>query len=1666
MNDEITVRPEELQTESGAGEFSVPLDALQAEAPKPAPPSNPFEAARNFLGKIHEVFQAKQAEQASQAQAAAQAQAKAEADPANWSSTRFRKDSPKPQTTQDQVMFDTVLQHKKDMEKSMVEKITGTGQEAAKLSPEQIGEQLGNHIIKSAIENPDKSLEAFQKALLGIHSIDILKSPGTDLSSTNPQTLGMQLVNSGIQEGLERPLAGLRAIAKETPIPEGFKKTFETFTKGLVDPQNYPPGTFAASLQNAGQQLRDDPKTPIWLKTLADPTVSGALGAAAEAGYYFGIPEAMGRLVTTGKVSLLKEAVGNFNKFAEAHGGESVTIPEDVYKQAVQNKDVFHVMDAYLKSKNLRMRIEAPSAADVSAAEQAGKKPPEQIVKMDVPVTKEVTAKPEEITAMPTNPAEAAKAASFDQHLEKNLQPQQQKEANFIRSNIGPFEAHYDQQVMKEYNVTTPNVVSADVAKTVLTPGREPFQAQMSVDRHEGSSAFAKMKYDELLKNPGDVLLMAGGSGAGKTTSLSDAGLKLNDYAAVYDSNMRSISSASRVIDKALASDPTRNVVIAYVDRNPITAFEEGVFQRFLGRPEHRIVPVETHIANYDSRMVIEKVIDKYKDNPRVDVRLVDNSGGKGAAQVVSLDALPPVRYNAAEIRSNLTQFLRRKFYELKSTPEGAIFNKQAFDTFLGQNTRAKGGGPGNVQARISEPRAARQTQKVIKAPASLIGHIRRSYGGINPASIRDFNLKEDFIQSGLLSVLNKKGGNFSRIAENLASEGVLHGYKEGDSESQALMDALKGKQLLKQKDYENEIAEREARLGQELYNQLTTSEKRIIDANQKSSRRSLFAKAKGQVLSDVSRRSESPRLGQPPNAGVRPVGKLPPVGKIPRSAGIKLTSGIDPGVDKFYAEDVKPALEQARAAAGIAKAFVQELGDAFVATFEPAKPVEKGLGSQAYSSVIRAFHTPDRALAEFDNTRAQTLDVNFEEAEKWFNKFSEKELRDFNLTRGEAEDPAAQALQAQAHNHLRAELKDPTVLALIKEASDYVYAMAKDNGLELRYMKDYFYGTYKNAGKVDEFLNHWMTTERFIKDKVFPTIADAAAYGLELRDQNPIRNIKSELRLVAIRTALLNLKNNVGSEPYAVETDKASDHQKLNWKAISEPLFRGLLFDPRYAKYVNGMLETNKVTQNKFVRFLRNTAYAFQQIKFFGSAFHMGNMVKASIAEQAGGVLNPQLKGIRQTIKAFQGLDKSDPQYLDYVNIGGGHRYSVESQAQELMSTAIDKIMRGNYLGGMLRLPLGAIQSKYIPGSPGFVRWMFDEYIPKLKFDSFRAQVTGKTKTLGRALTDGEKIDIIKQNQNFYGEMNERLFGRTGTMTSALRLLFQAPGYGEGNFRTAFKATKGDWRSAQFILYTILGTLFLSTLGTRLMTGKWPDPPKSKEDIRDLFKTKTTLTDGNGDPVFIDNMTYDKDYWTIFGNILTGHASKIPPELTNRIKGMVSTPAKILSDLTDLSFGKNLVDYKNDPIFFKTDSFPTKVKKFMIYEAQQAAPISFGTFKTTHEKGTSAPQAVLQSMIGYRTTSSEQVKDVKSKIQSVYDLKHAKDSAQGQLDKLYQENPSEAEKQMDAYNARVDQALKAAGVDKDNISLKIMKSLYVNNLKEKKPSKTTQHLREILTEA
>jgi hypothetical protein len=338
------------------------------------------------------------------------------------------------------------------------------------------------------------------------------------------------------------------------------------------------------------------------------------------------------------------------------------------------------------------------------------------------------------------------------------------------------------------------------------------------------------------------------------------------------------------------------------------------------------------------------------------------------------------------------------------------------------------------------------------------------------------------------------------------------------------------------------------------------------------------------------------------------------------------------------------------------------------------------------------------------------------------------------------------------------------------------------------------------------------------------------------------------------------------------------------------------------------------------------------------------------------------------------------------------------------------------------------------------FNNWLFSTYIPMIKtVKTMEAAGEFRLKN-GREMTDAELMDSIKEIQNLYGTMDERLFGRSGTVTSLMRFMFLAPGYAEGNLRTVmlsamkWKGNDKATRSRVNILNSFVLTGILATVGTMILKGKAPDPPETKDDVRDLFKIDTGRTDADGKRIMIDLMTFDRDYFDVYGKFLTGKGLEIPADLMKRMSGMKAPYVTLLKDMLAVFSGTAVYDWKDDKVWHLTDPVLVKVMKATVHTLETIEPISVSVFRQAKERKVDVVTAAVESMLGFRPAKSEQDLRDSRTMRKLYDLRDRREELFRVLDDT--DNPRGA---LDKYNRNV-QSIATSGIISSDVKQELGK--------------------------
>lgn len=245
-----------------------------------------------------------------------------------------------------------------------------------------------------------------------------------------------------------------------------------------------------------------------------------------------------------------------------------------------------------------------------------------------------------------------------------------------------PIEAAYFDRLANDYTglaAEYAQLPSTDGGRILNTDDAREMSPEYRADRtrsadvHEPSSAFVKQMYAEKLSKPtppgkdNTVLFTAGGTGAGKTTGLQEAqkvSQGIRDVELVYDTNMNTFDSADKKIQQALKAG--RKVGIVYTYRDPVEAMENGALKRASRMEQEmgtgRTVPIDEHFKTHmGSREVMDRLQQKYGDDHRFHMVVIDNSRGPGNATIVSgLDKLPRLDHN--EVRKGLNNVLENAY--------------------------------------------------------------------------------------------------------------------------------------------------------------------------------------------------------------------------------------------------------------------------------------------------------------------------------------------------------------------------------------------------------------------------------------------------------------------------------------------------------------------------------------------------------------------------------------------------------------------------------------------------------------------------------------------------------------------------------------------------------------------------------------------------------------------------------------------------------------------------------------------------------------------------------------------------------------------------------------------------------------------------------------------
>jgi|GEM_PF-3135441 len=194
-------------------------------------------------------------------------------------------------------------------------------------------------------------------------------------------------------------------------------------------------------------------------------------------------------------------------------------------------------------------------------------------------------------------------------------------------------------------------VVNTDLARRIFKD--EGYVGSNSRAVQEPSSALAKVAFQQGLKNKGDVVLTAGGSGTGKSSAIGSLMKEdLSKAAVILDGNLSSMKSALARIKEANDSGKVAHIV--YVYREPLDSWVNGVVKRMTnnvaegGRAVPASVVAENHIGSYN---VVKELLNMQRLGKLKNVRFdfIDNSLGAGKQQLMDFEKFVSLKYPSVD---------------------------------------------------------------------------------------------------------------------------------------------------------------------------------------------------------------------------------------------------------------------------------------------------------------------------------------------------------------------------------------------------------------------------------------------------------------------------------------------------------------------------------------------------------------------------------------------------------------------------------------------------------------------------------------------------------------------------------------------------------------------------------------------------------------------------------------------------------------------------------------------------------------------------------------------------------------------------------------------------------------------------------------------------------
>jgi len=224
------------------------------------------------------------------------------------------------------------------------------------------------------------------------------------------------------------------------------------------------------------------------------------------------------------------------------------------------------------------------------------------------------------------------------------------------------------EQLIAQYRANFGVVVGTDLAREMFPEYSENIGTRLkfAVSVQRAAAKLADLVFDQIVSeiDGGSSLFTAGGTGAGKTTSILRDGTAKEAFACsrvIFDGNLNSFKPSKAKIEAVLAKQC--KVAVVFVHRHPVAAYIKGVIPRAL--EQGRTVPIHGHLRMHkDSIETFLKCHRYFAQNQNVSFIVLNNTGHEQESFRSTVDYLKAVKYDAPVLEAAIRKGLDNELAE------------------------------------------------------------------------------------------------------------------------------------------------------------------------------------------------------------------------------------------------------------------------------------------------------------------------------------------------------------------------------------------------------------------------------------------------------------------------------------------------------------------------------------------------------------------------------------------------------------------------------------------------------------------------------------------------------------------------------------------------------------------------------------------------------------------------------------------------------------------------------------------------------------------------------------------------------------------------------------------------------------------------------------------